>query len=118
MKKILKHILFPCTVYAVVWFIWWIMFPLPITDDPTNYTGSMNLLETKVVWVSDPIEVGKKLRRYNEENDKRAIGLAQWDRYDAECTIWAYEPKNRYDSKYMRILGHELLHCFRGRYHD
>ncbi len=34
------------------------------------------------------------------------------------CTIYAERPADLYDNVRMNSLGHELLHCFWGNYHD
>ncbi len=34
------------------------------------------------------------------------------------CNIYAAAPKNEMDSQHFATLGHELLHCFDGNWHD
>lgn len=33
------------------------------------------------------------------------------------CVVWATLPESTEDHERLEILGHELLHCFKGRYH-
>lgn len=95
-----------------------LFFSSPIPADPDHYNYTINLDKTEITWISDPIDVGKMLAEQSEKQGNSIIGVAEWNARESECTIWAYEPKNRYDSEYMRTLGHEVLHCFRGSYHD
>lgn len=72
-----------------------------------------------IEWVSDPELVSTKLQQ--EEGD--AVGLADIGLlHIKKCTIWALEPQNPSarvdDNERMHILGHEVLHCFRGRFHE
>lgn len=97
---------------------------------------TMSLEETTITWISDPITVGHKLA----ERDKALGNIVDGDyvngtwvagtseqlgiivgadsSFGSECTIWAYEPIDQYDYEYVAILGHEVLHCFWGSYHD
>lgn len=34
------------------------------------------------------------------------------------CTIWAVEPTSIQDTNRMDTIGHEVLHCFLGKFHD
>ena len=45
-----------------------------------------------------------------------AKGCAQQTGPDT-CTIWAVEPAEASDDYRMRILGHEMTHCFLGDFH-
>jgi len=88
-----------------------------------SFSGETNRWYTQnvsVTWINDPIEVSRKLNEQNELNDYDGYteylrGVMSGD-YD-ECTIWAYEPRDRQDSEYLETLGHEVLHCFRGAFH-
>ena len=93
-----------------------------------RYENTMFKGFSEIEWISDPIKVSDKLREINIEwgllnsdgkyvNGKQAIGFATINSYNNKCTIWAYEPKGTKDEQHMEILGHEVMHCFRGSYH-
>lgn len=79
-------------------------------------------------WVSDPLEVSKKLTDeeirygYRGEDGFRinslGIGGHAEHSFFGDCTVWAYEPRSEDDKEYMRYLGHEMMHCFRGSFHE
>ena len=98
-----------------------------ITDMETYKPDRM--LNTAVIeWVSDPLDVGAELLKINIERGYidevgyvgggRIGGLAEYQDGDRHCRIFAYEPAGAWDTKYMEILGHEALHCFRGNFHE
>jgi len=35
-----------------------------------------------------------------------------------KCAVWAFKPEGEHDYRYLQTLGHEVLHCFKGNYHD
>lgn len=72
--------------------------------------------ETMTVrWVSDPVEVRKVLDEYFAQTGKLPVGLSMI--IGDNCVIYAFEPEYEND-RYMQILGHESLHCFRGVFHE
>ena len=44
--------------------------------------------------------------------DKRILGCAYMHRQTASCTIFTYRNPS------LDVLGHEMLHCFTGRWHS
>ena len=63
------------------------------------------------------------LQKYNKEIEKNEIdmhidGSAEYNELGTWCKITAKMPVSRYDRKTMDTLGHELLHCFIGSYHN
>ncbi len=34
------------------------------------------------------------------------------------CRVYAPKPKNEHDKQALAVLGHEMLHCFAGQYHE
>lgn len=75
--------------------------------NPTKYDDVMT-----INWVSEKNEVQHELDKYYEEYGQRASGLALWQ--DNVCTIWVHEPNSEED---FNVLGKEVAHCFRGKYH-
>ena len=74
-----------------------------------------------VVWnrVDDPNAACTKL----DGNRKELFairGCSKWS--DASsgrtCNIYAREPKNERDTQAFATLGHELMHCLEGNWHD
>jgi hypothetical protein len=49
-------------------------------------------------------------------------GCAKWNQTDAAgqrvCAIYAPMPRNEMDTQRFITLGHELMHCFDGNWHD
>lgn len=70
---------------------------------------------SRVTWVSDYDEVQKAFDDYFINYGVRIKGLATYT--SEKCTIYAHEPEYVGDDR-TRTLGHELLHCMRGAYHD
>lgn len=75
-----------------------------------------------VVWlrVEDPQAACQKLSKRVELF--RVLGCSRWNdvRPDGSrvCTIYAPMPRSERDSERMATLGHELMHCFDGSWHD
>jgi hypothetical protein len=74
-----------------------------------------------VVWkkVDDPHAACQKLDSRKEVFAIR--GCSKWS--DAAngsrvCSIYAREPKNEMDTQAFATLGHELMHCMEGNWHD
>ena len=72
-----------------------------------------------VRWITDPTSIQEAFNKANETEQAPSgmlrTGLAVYNTKD--CTIYAYEPTDVNDRERMYVLGHELLHCFRGDYH-
>ena len=111
-------IIFIAVVLTLVWSLsgfttsaqtegWWTQ---PFTF--TTHKKSMS-----VTWVSDPETVRKAIEQYDKQNpgEGTTLAFAKWK--GNRCTIYAYEPKMEGDEN-MVTLGHEMLHCFRGDYHE
>lgn len=90
------------------------------TIENAEYHPTMDLSVTKVTWVRDDGEIAKAFEEYTLKNplpeNSYLAGLAHFS--DDSCTIYAYEPINEHDIDLLDTLGHELLHCFRGDWHD
>ncbi len=74
-----------------------------------------------VVWnrVDDPHAACQKLDSRKEVFAIR--GCSKWS--DASnggriCSIYAREPRNESDTQAFATLGHELMHCMQGNWHD
>jgi len=53
----------------------------------------------------------------------RILGCSKWsgpekDGAPRTCTIYAPAPRNERDTQRFATLGHELMHCFDGNWHD
>lgn len=46
------------------------------------------------------------------------LGAAYIDKHFGDCEIWVKDPKGVMDFKHNEILGHELVHCYKGDYHS
>ena len=78
--------------------------------------------DVTVVWnrVEDPHAACQKL---SSQPQLFAIrGCAKWNATDAAgrrvCSIYAPMPRSEMDTQRFVTLGHELLHCFDGNWHD
>ena len=75
-----------------------------------------------VVWnkVDDPHAACAKLD--GGRNQVFAIrGCSKWSDASAggrTCSIYAREPRNELDTPAFATLGHELMHCMQGNWHD
>ena len=76
-----------------------------------------------VVWnrVEDPHAVCESLS--GRKNFFNVLGCSQWSQAAAEgaprvCSIYAPAPRNERDLQRFATLGHELMHCFDGNWHD
>ena len=45
-------------------------------------------------------------------------GCSRWSTERKRCEIYAPPPRNERDLQRFATLGHELMHCFEGRWHD
>jgi hypothetical protein len=76
-----------------------------------------------VVWnrVEDPHTACESLS--GRKNFFNVLGCSQWSAAAAEgaprvCSIYAPAPRNERDVQRFATLGHELMHCFDGNWHD
>jgi len=76
-----------------------------------------------VVWnrVEDPHAACEALS--GRKNFFNVLGCSQWSEPKAEgaprvCSIYAPAPRNERDTQRFATLGHELMHCFDGNWHD
>jgi hypothetical protein len=76
-----------------------------------------------VVWnrVEEPRRVCESLSGRRQFFDVR--GCARWSEPAAQggpriCSIYAPAPRNERDLERFATLGHELMHCFDGHWHD
>jgi len=77
----------------------------------------------QIVWhhVDDPQKVCDELSGRRELF--RVLGCSKWsgpekDGAPRTCTIYAPAPRNERDTQRFATLGHELMHCFDGNWHD
>ena len=76
-----------------------------------------------VVWnrVDDPHAVCESLS--GRKNFFNVLGCSQWSASAAGggprvCSIYAPAPRSERDLQRFATLGHELMHCFDGNWHD
>ena len=75
-----------------------------------------------VVWnrVADPQAVCEGLSGRKEFF--RVLGCSKWNEVNADgarvCSIYAPMPRDERDVQRLATLGHELMHCFEGNWHD
>ena len=50
----------------------------------------------------------------------RVLGCSKWREVDGQrtCTIYSQAPRNEADVQRFATLGHELMHCTDGNWHD
>ena len=82
--------------------------PLDFTKDEETMT---------IRWVSDPTEVRAVLDKHNADNADKNMVMALSMSIGTSCVVYALEPEYENDRR-MQILGHEVLHCFRGKLHE
>jgi len=82
--------------------------------DPIPQEGAMT---KRITWVvaENPNEecgrVGRPLLMYG-----KTLSCADW-KDPSHCVIYLRAPKNADDRRGIETLGHEVLHCFTGRFH-
>jgi hypothetical protein len=75
-----------------------------------------------VVWnrVEDPHKACQQLSGRSELF--RILGCSKWNDAGADgsrvCSIYAPMPRSEHDTERLATLGHELMHCFDGSWHD
>jgi hypothetical protein len=76
-----------------------------------------------IVWnrVEDPQPVCESLS--GRKSFFHILGCSHWSEPVAQgaprvCTIYSPEPRTERDTQRFATLGHELMHCFDGNWHD
>ena len=82
--------------------------------EPIPQEGSVT---RRITWViaGDPAEQCAKVSRPLLMVGK-ALGCADW-KDPNNCVIYLRAPRNADDRRGIETLGHEVLHCFAGRFH-
>jgi len=80
---------------------------------PTNAREIIRL-EIRLVLVDDYADI--PMNRFAFETP-RYLGSAK-PMPNGVCEIHVKDPKDVNDKLHMEILGHELVHCYKGNYHD
>lgn len=95
----------------------------PITNDVLGYgeyTPTKNTSVMTIRWIRDETKIKDALLEYSKEYPLQEgmyyEGLAYWR--GNRCTVYSFEPLDNYDTHAMMVLGHEMLHCFRGAFHN
>ena len=76
----------------------------------TPLADSRNEREVTITWRTENVEAA--CYQLVGEN---TYGCASWR--GANCTVWSPAPTGQEDDMAKLILGHEVLHCFRGAWH-
>lgn len=84
-----------------------------LTKDLDEYEPTRHENDMTINWVSNEEEVTEAFENYEKEYGISVRGLSLT--VEKVCTIWVYEPKTDRD---LQTLGHEVLHCFRGKWHS
>jgi hypothetical protein len=71
-----------------------------------------------IVWlrVDDPHRVCEGLAGRKEF--LAVLGCSRWSAEQRRCEIYAPAPRDERDLQRFATLGHELMHCFEGNWHD
>lgn len=85
----------------------------------TYYRNSNSTLtpmqSVEIIWISDVDSVNKQLNSRGEY----VAGSSQTSSLrDDLCLIYAHIPESETDIQRLTALGHEVLHCFVGQFHD
>jgi len=77
--------------------------------------GSVN-----VTWVSDPIDVETAFNYRELTTGIRVQGFTNTKNKfgGGDCTIYLHKPIGADDTYQIQVLGHEVLHCFVGQFHN
>lgn len=72
----------------------------------------------EVVWTSAE-DIQRVCERLSGRKEFLSIlGCSRWSEARGRCEIYAAPPRNERDVERFATLGHELMHCFEGRWHD
>lgn len=95
-----------------------VLLPACVATPPLADSGGV-----AVVWnrVDEPQRVCESLS--GRKHFFHILGCSQWSGPSVEggprvCSIYAPEPRNERDLERFATLGHELMHCFDGNWHD
>ena len=80
---------------------------------PLEYTHNERVMT--IEWVSDTKSVREVLDRQMELQPDSGILMGLSLKVNQRCIVYAFEPEYEGD-RAMTILGHEVLHCFRGTF--
>jgi len=101
-------------------FLRWTLFLALAGCASTTQTSRDNVT---IVWnrVDDPHAACQKLDGSTRKEVFAIRGCSKWS--DAAngsrvCSIYARPPKNEMDTQAFATLGHELMHCMDGNWHD
>jgi hypothetical protein len=68
-------------------------------------------------FVADYTDIPMNAMTFSEGQPPKFLGAA-YPHPNGICEIFVIEPKDVHDTHKMEILGHEILHCYRGAYHQ
>ncbi len=104
-----------------------LLTPLYLMDAIPAYLGKNTVQEpiqlSSIQWVNDKETIKEEFRSYKEDEGQAIAGLAYFEETEGGeilpgCVIYAPLPRNAHDKRRLEILGHEVLHCFSGDFHD
>ncbi len=76
--------------------------------------------DVRLEWISDPVEIQERFDKFKDGHklgpERMVTGVAE--RRGSSCTIWAAMPEDENDTDALDTLGHEVLHCYVGSFHD
>lgn len=91
--------------------------PVTPTRNESEVTVKVTWYETRKELVEYCYSIGTWGQAPREFVDKqRHVGCAVFDLNSKVCTVHAVRPKYL-DDMLTTMFGHEVLHCFKGRYH-
>jgi hypothetical protein len=72
----------------------------------------------EVVWM-DVEDIQRVCERLSGRKEFLSIlGCSRWSEARGRCEIYAAAPRSERDVERFATLGHELMHCFEGSWHD
>ena len=76
-------------------------------------------LDTKVTWHVMPTVEAAREKCAELMGGGKAIACSRWNKERTWCEVWAIDPTAVLNNDYHeRVLGHEVLHCFKGNFHE
>jgi len=96
-----------------------VLFALALVALPGCASTHKNVDDpVEVVWfrLDDPQKTCERLSGRPEIF--RILGCSKWSDSRRTCAIFAPMPRDEKDTQRMATLGHELMHCFDGNWHD
>lgn len=89
-------------------------FILPETPK-TEIIPTKDENQVTITWIKDKETVDLAIAEYEAEHDMQIRGYAEiWNGY---CNIYAHDVTELYSTE-ADTLAHEVLHCFKGSFHD